>query len=110
MARQTTSRIVALSLLLIAGLDLAFPSLCQAESALPSATHSEDAGLEHRQPEPDAPAQGPEEDCFCCCVHIRPQPITRGIEPLAKFGDRLMPGELLAPELRAQALFHPPRQ
>ena len=108
--RRNTARLAALSLLLVAGLDLAFPSLCQAESALPAAAHSEDAALEHRQPEPVAPVQGPEEDCFCCCVHIRPQPVTRGIESLAKVGDRLMPGQSLEPELRAQALFHPPRQ
>jgi hypothetical protein len=107
---RSTGRAVALTLLLLAGLDLAFPSICQAESALPSATHTDDASVGEQQPEPAAPERSSEEDCFCCCVHIRPQPITRGIEALANVRGLQPAKPSLEPELRAQALFHPPRQ
>jgi hypothetical protein len=107
---RSTGRAVALSLLLLAGLDLGFPSLCQAESALPIATHTDDASFGEQQPEPAAPEPGSEEDCFCCCVHIRPQPITRGIEALSDVRGLQPAKPSLEPEVRVQSLFHPPRQ
>ncbi len=106
---QKIGRFVSLCLLLLVGLDLAFPSLCDAESVLPSSSHRDEAVLGERGPEPTAPAQGPEEDCFCCCVHIRPQSITRGIESLEDVSGSLAPRRSLEPGLRVQSPFHPPK-
>lgn len=101
-------RFVALSLLLFAGLDLGVPSLCRAESILPSPSHTDDPSIDEHGPAPASPKQGPD-DCFCCCTHVRPQPITRGIGPLAELGENLLIRLPLEPELRATPLFHPPR-
>jgi hypothetical protein len=106
---QKISRLVSLCLLLLVGLDLAFPSLCDAESVFPSSSRSDEAVRSERGPEPAAPAQGPEEDCFCCCVHIRPQSITRGIEALEDVSESLAPRPSHEPERRAHPLFHPPK-
>ncbi len=99
---------MALSLLLFAGLDLGFPSLCRAEAILPASSHTEDASVDEHGPAPTAPKQGPD-DCFCCCTHVRPQPNTRGMGPLAELGENLLTSPPSEPELRATSLFHPPR-
>lgn len=106
---RKAGRMVSLSLLLFAGFCLQFPSLCQAAWALPSSSSDAAASLDERGPEPAVPEEGPEDDCFCCCVHVRPQPITRGIEPLANVSNGLIARPSLEPKVRAQSFFHPPR-
>lgn len=107
--RHKLAQFVALGLLFFAGLDLGFPSLCQAESVLPSTSHSDASSLDEHGPEPTAPKQGPEEDCFCCCVHIRPQPVTRGVASLIRLGEKLVTRPSFKPEFRVGTLFHPPK-
>ena len=109
MIGQATVRLVAVNLLLFAGLDLGVPSLCQAESALPLASHAGEGSLDNHDPEPAAPEPAHEEDCFCCCTHVRPRPITRGIEALTQIGEDPLVYLRLEPEQRATSLFHPPK-
>lgn len=101
-------RLVALGLLLFAGIDLAFPSLCRAESAVPASSHSDAAALQEHQPEPDAPVQGPD-DCFCCCVHVYPEPATRGIASLAELSEEVDARRAFEPDPSVGVPFHPPR-
>lgn len=106
---QSAVRWVAVSFLLFAGLDLGIPSLCQAESILPLSADADKQSPGQHDPKPATPEQGPEEDCFCCCAHIRPRPVTRGMEPLAELSESPAVRPPSEPALRATSLFHPPR-
>ena len=103
-----TVRFVAVNLLLYTALCLGIPSVCQSESLPIASNLAEQALLEH-SPEPAQPEPPHEEDCFCCCTHLRPQPITRGIEELAPIGEGPRLSPQLKPEQRANSLYHPPR-
>ncbi len=103
---RTIERVVAVLLLLCAGVDLAVPQLCSGENFPLFRVRSEVTvfdGVEHERPSPL-----PTEDCFCCCSHIvRPEammPVTTLALVSASVARTF---RLPLPPVQAQ--FHPPR-
>lgn len=103
-------RLVATGLLLLASADLGLPSVCRTDDAPLPATESQAQEIDQHGPKSSVPEPMPEDDCFCCCAHIRPQPITRGCETLVPLNERLGLSAPTEPEIRTSILFHPPRQ
>lgn len=110
MVRRRWIRLIAIGLLLMAGADLGLPSICRTDSAPLPETQSEQQTFEQDSSEPQAPAPLPVDDCFCCCAHIKPQPIVRGVERLVLLEEHLGLFAPAEPEIRTSSLFHPPRQ
>lgn len=68
-------RVVALVILLWAVVDMAVPSLCEADSGflIPLTQQQSSMSVDSdKSSQPADPAH--EDDCFCCCSHISPTP------------------------------------
>jgi hypothetical protein len=97
MLKRGLANAAAITLLLLAGADLAFPSLCSAER------------IPQLYPVTVADPPAGEEDCFCCCPHIRPQAIIQAVEGLQPLSERKESGALPVPDIRPHKIFHPPK-
>ena len=110
MVNKHTTRTATVVLLLLVGLDLGIPSLCSAES-VPAFGPPQEVGwspISSNPSTPAAPVLG-EEDCFCCCSHVKPAPnvlVTAGFTLV----DKSSPATpRLTPPQRATLIFHPPK-
>ena len=107
---RTTVRLVAIALLLVAGVDLAIPAMCSSESA-PLTAPPATAGWEAGSPLPaDSPAI-PLGDggCFVCCSHVCParyQALPDALLMASGLAGVVPQGD---PAAFPRSFFHPPR-
>jgi len=113
--KHSTQKSVVLMLLGMALVDLALPGFCQSEQVeLPltftqrtEALRPTESQAEENRPS-SLPAEGPEDDCFCCCSHVQTTPIS-------SIGPAIPAGDLDRIEIKIQRplfprnLFRPPR-
>jgi len=119
--RHPVIRAIALLFLVYTAIDIGCPELCRGEPladdfTLTASTKSERetsqdvsiAGVNEQGKETPAEPCG-DEDCFCCCAHVIPTPITVSLESF----DASSPDNVekylvnLTPALPSE--FHPPR-
>lgn len=109
-ARHIT-RAAAIILLLMVCVDLAVPSLCAAES-VPVFGPPQQVGWSPVSSDPAAPVAPVlgEEDCFCCCSHIKPAAKVLVTAGFAVAEESPAQTPQLAPLQLATLIFHPPKQ
>lgn len=101
-------RAVAVLILVMAAVDMTFPSLCREnKSSIPAASSA--ASILASQTDDDSSNQTQREDCFCCCSHIvsaEPQTLLTSLPATTT----PLPGRALgSPSVPVQSFFRPPR-
>lgn len=104
-----TVRVLAVTLLVLACADLAFPQICGEvneplfkQSGATTFAHASDSG----EPQPH---RTPTEDCFCCCSHIVSAPTAAALSVLTKISKSDLDVSPAVPPVPILILFHPPR-